>query len=144
MMRKRFILASVVGGLLVVAAICVVVAILVRPNANTFLKRVGVPLPPNSTDVQAVDSPGWDGGEYWMSAKLSQTDFLAMTKAAGLERDPKILQQYPGVFVRRPDAPAWWTSSEPSEKDIYFATRPDGYVAASYQDGRVYLRRSTY
>lgn len=132
------------GGLLVAAGICVVVAILIRPNANTFLKRVGVPLPPGATDVQAVDSPGWDGGEYRMSAKLSQSNFLAMTKAAGLERDPSILQRYVFIFRRGPDTPAWWTPLEPLDKDIYFATRPDGYVAACYQDGRVYLRRSTY
>ena len=134
-------------GLFSVLFVGVIAGIITWRHFQTepFESAVGCPLPAAATDLRAVSSSGFDGGEYYASAKISELDFLRLMQTLRLERHPAILRGYPGTLEPNLD---WWPKTPTRDEDTFFGLRPDAnhdrYIAAEYENGRFYLRRSMW
>ncbi len=106
----------------------------------------GMPLPASANDVHSDFSNGFDGGEFYCSAAMPETDFLGLMNKLQLEKHPEVLQKYACTLMAESSNNTWWLKNNAADTDTFFALRPDAthdsYISATYQNGRMYLRRS--
>ena len=109
-----------------------------------FQRRVGVPVPSGAIGFTARDIAMFDGGEYYMTCRVSAQEFAAFVQAAGLGQDPAKIAYYPGAFRAGAGTIPWWATKEPPDAAKFIGERPDGYIAAWQDNDRMFLRRSRY
>jgi hypothetical protein len=112
-----------------------------HPSFGDVMK---VPLPPSASEIQSRRVPGFDGGEYWVSAKVSHQDFLLLMQSLQMTTTPSATVQPEGVlsFQSQTEPLPVWCVSVDGDASTYINDRVDGFIAAKYENGRMFLRRS--
>jgi hypothetical protein len=149
MTRQKLIRSIALSGVVCLILIALAIIVIRRqlfPQLS-FEQVVAVKLPTTATSFHSLTSSRFDGGEYFASATIPEGDFVELMGALQLEQNPPALRQYPGTLGPA-IGPDWWSKVETPNEQIFFALRPDkthdGYIAAKYENGRLYLRRSLW
>ena len=146
--KKRRNHAKIFVGVLIAVILPVIAFFWPYLWTTPFRSEVGVALPPSATDFHSAKQYGWDGNEYWASAKISPEDFAKLAGALNATRDSEKLNYWAGKAFRSqssPDISAWWCKNTALNEDTFIAVGfQREYILLKYENGRFFLNHSSF
>ena len=134
----------------VLIAIVLAVIVFLRLYLWTTLFRSGSrrgALSPCCRGLSFAKQYGWDGNEYWASAKISAEEFAQLAVALKATKDPEKLNYWAGkgfISQSSPDISAWWCKNTDLNQDTFIAVGSHNYILLKYENGRFFLNHSSF
>ena len=82
------------------------------------------------------------GGDYYVSAAMSESEFTNLAIRLNLRHRPDLLEYWSSAL--RAQSTPWWIVTETNDQNTVFGERPSTYLVGRYENGRLYFKCHVY